>query len=299
MADWSPVADRAQITVFNDHLADPDDVIERLAPFDVVCVMRERTPLSRSIIESLPRLKMIASTGPFNAAIDVAAAEERGIHIGTTGGYIESTVELTWALILGAVRRIVDESRSVRAGGWQTSVGRQLGGAVLGVLGLGRIGTRVARVGAAFGMEVIAWSTNLAPAAAERGGARYVSKDELFSRADVLTVHLVLSERTRGLVGATELGLMKPTAVLVNTSRGPIVDETALIEALRSGRLAGAGLDVFDIEPLPTGHPLRSLDAVLATPHIGYVADRVYRVFYQQSAANIAGWLDQRAESPA
>lgn len=298
MADWSPVAAHAEITVFNDHLGDPDAVVERLAPFDVLCVMRERTPLPGSVIERLPRLKMIASTGPFNAAIDVAAAQERGIHIGTTGGYIESTVELTWALILGAVRRIVDESRSVRAGGWQTSVGRQLGGAVLGVLGLGRIGTRVARVGAAFGMDVIAWSTNLTPDAAERGGATFVSKDELFSRADVLTVHLVLSERTRGLVGAAELGLMKPTAVLVNTSRGPIIDEAALIEALRSGRLAGAGLDVFDVEPLPAGHPLRSLDTVLATPHIGYVADRVYRVFYEQSAANIAGWLDQRAESP-
>ncbi|HET9874135.1 MAG TPA: D-2-hydroxyacid dehydrogenase family protein [Mycobacterium sp.] len=292
MADWSAVAARAEITVFNDHLADPDALVERLAPFDVVCVMRERTSLSRSIIERLPRLKMIASTGPFNAAVDVAAAEERGIHIGTTGGYLESTVELTWALILGAARRIVDETLSVRAGGWQTSVGLQLGGAVLGVLGLGRLGTRVARVGAAFGMDVIAWSTNLTPEAAERAGASYVSKDELFSRADVLTVHLVLSERSRGLVGAAELGRMKPTAVLVNTSRGPIVDEAALVDALRSRRIAGAGLDVFDTEPLPPGHPLRTLDNVLATPHIGYVADRVYRVFYAESAANVARWLE-------
>lgn len=292
MADWSPVAARADITVFNDHVADHDAVVERLAPFDVVCVMRERTPLPRSVIERLPRLKMIASTGPFNAAIDIAAAKERGIHVSTTGGYVESTVELTWALILALARRIVDETRSVRDGGWQTSVGRQLGGTVLGVLGLGRIGGRVARVGAAFGMDVVAWSTNLTPKAAAQAGAGYVTKDELFGRADVLTIHLVLSERSRGLVGAAELGLMKPTALLVNTSRGPIVDEAALIDALRSHRLAGAGLDVFDTEPLPVDHPLRSLDNVVATPHIGYVADRVYRTFYGEAAASIAAWLE-------
>jgi phosphoglycerate dehydrogenase-like enzyme len=293
MADWSEVAARADITVFTDHLADQDAVVERLAPFDVVCVMRERTPLPRNVIERLPRLKMIASTGPFNASVDVTAAEERGIYISTTGGYIESTVELTWALILASARRIVDETLSVRGGGWQTSVGHQLGGKVLGVLGLGRSGSRVARVGIAFGMDVIAWSTNLTPEAAEQSGATYVARDELFSRADVLTVHLVLSERTRGLVGAAELGLMKPTALLVNTSRGPIVDEVALVDALRAGRLAGAGLDVFDTEPLPADHPLRSLDTAVATPHIGYVADRVYRTFYGEAATKIAAWLGQ------
>jgi phosphoglycerate dehydrogenase-like enzyme len=293
MADWSEVAARAEITVFNDHIADQGDLVERLAPFDVVCVMRERTPLPRSIIERLPRLKMIASTGPFNASIDMAAAEEHGVYVSTTGGYVESTVELTWALILAAGRRIVEESLSVRAGGWQTSVGRQLGGSVLGVLGLGRIGSRVARVGNAFGMDVIAWSANLTPEAAEKAGATYVPKDELFSRADVLTVHLVLSERSRGLVGAHELALMKPKALLVNTSRGPIVDESALVEALRMRRIAGAGLDVFDSEPLPADHPLRSLDTVVATPHIGYVADRVYRTFYGQTADNIARWLQR------
>jgi phosphoglycerate dehydrogenase-like enzyme len=293
MADWSDVAARAEITVFNDHLADPDAVVERLAPFDVVCVMRERTPLTRDVIERLPKLKMIASTGPFNAAVDVAAAKERGIHVSTTGGYVESTVELTWALVLAAARRIVDESVSVRAGGWQTSVGPQLGGTVLGVLGLGRIGSRVAQVGKAFGMDIIAWSANLTPEAAEQAGAIYVPKDELFSRADVLTIHLVLSERSRGLVGSAELALMKPTALLVNTSRGPIVDESALVDALRSQRLGGAGLDVFDVEPLPAGHPLRSLDNVVATPHIGYVAEQVYRVFYGESATKIARWLSQ------
>jgi phosphoglycerate dehydrogenase-like enzyme len=297
MADWSDVAGRAEISVFTDHLADQDAVVERLAPFDVVCVMRERTPLPRTVIERLPRLKMIASTGPFNASIDVAAAEEHGIYVSTTGGYVDSTVELTWALILGVARRIVDEGLSVRGGGWQTSVGRQLGGTVLGVLGLGRIGVRVAQVGKAFGMDVIAWSTNLTPEAAEQSDATYVSKDELFSRADVLTIHLVLSERSRGLVGAAELGLMKPTALLVNTSRGPLVDESALIDALRAQRIAGAGLDVFDTEPLPAGHPLRSLDNVVATPHIGYVADRVYRTFYGEAAGKIDRWLSRVDES--
>jgi len=293
MADWSEVAAHADITVFTDHLADQEAVVQRLTPFDVVCVMRERTPLPRSVIERLPGLRMIASTGPFNASIDVEAAKERGIYISTTGGYIESTVELTWALILASARRIVDETLSVRGGGWQTSVGHQLGGTVLGVLGLGRIGSRVARVGTAFGMDVIAWSTNLSPQAAEQAGATYVSRDELFSRADVLTIHLVLSERSRGLVGAAEMALMKPTALLVNTSRGPIVDESALVDALRSGRLAGAGLDVFDTEPLPSAHPLRSLDSVVATPHIGYVAERVYRTFYGEAATKIAAWLGQ------
>ena len=293
MADWSEVADRATITVFNDHLGDPDAVVERLQPFDVVCVMRERTPLSRSIIERLPRLKMIASTGPFNASIDVGAAEKRGIVVSGTGGYVESTVELTWALILATARRVVDEAVSVRGGGWQTSVGRQLGGTTLGVLGLGRIGSRVAKVGKAFGMDVIAWSPNLRPEAAERAGARYASKDELFSEADVLTIHLVLSERSRGTVGAAELALMKPTALLVNTSRGPIIDEPALIDALRSQRIAGTGLDVFDTEPLPVDHPLRTLDTVTATPHMGYVAEQVYRVFYGEAAREIARWLRQ------
>jgi phosphoglycerate dehydrogenase-like enzyme len=293
VADWSGVAARADITVFDDHLADPDAVAARLLPFDVVCVMRERTPLSRNVLERLPNLRMIASTGPFNASIDTIAAEERGIHVSTTGGSVESTVELTWALILAAARRIVEETSSVRAGGWQTSVGRQLGGAVLSVLGVGRIGTRVARVGAAFGMDVIAWSPNLTRDGAQRAGARYVSKDELFSRADVLTIHLVLSERSRGLVGAHQLALMKPTALLVNTSRGPVVDEQALIEALRSHRLAAAGLDVFDVEPLPDGHRLRSMDNVVATPHIGYVADAVYQTFYGEAAAAITGWLRQ------
>ena len=291
MADWSEVASRATITVFNDHLADPDAVVEQLTPFDVICVMRERTPLPREVIERLPRLRMIASTGPFNASIDVAAAEEHRIHISTTGGYVESTVELTWALILATARRIVDEAESVRSDGWQTSVGRQLGGTVLGVLGLGRIGSRVARIGTAFGMHVIAWSANLTPRRPKKPARPMCRSRSWVASADVLSIHLVLSERSRGLIGADELALMKPTALLVNTSGGPIVDESALIDALRARRIAGAGLDVFDTEPLPAAHPLRSLDSVVATPHIGYVADQAYRVFYGQAADKIARWL--------
>src|SRR5271166_4120482 len=263
MADWSSVADRADITVFNDHMSDSDDLIKRLAPFDVVFVMRERTPLSRNIIERLPRLKMIASTGPFNASIDMAAAREQGIHVGTTGGSVAPTVELTWALILAASSNIVSQSAAVRNGQWQTSVGRELAGRVLGILGVGRIGARVARIGMAFGMEVIAWSQNLTSESAAEAGATYVVKEELFGRSDVLTIHLRLSERTTGLVGAAELAMMKPTALLVNTSRGPIVDEPAMIDALRSRTIDAAALDVFDTEPLPAGHPLRNLDNVL------------------------------------
>jgi phosphoglycerate dehydrogenase-like enzyme len=295
LADWSPVSERADITVFTDHVADPDALVERLAGFDIIFVMRERTPLPRSVIERLPRLKMIASTGPFNASIDMAAAAERGIHVGTTGGTIASTVELTWALILAASRNLVAENMSVRNGGWQVSVGRELTGRVLGVLGLGNIGKRVARIGAAFGMDVIAWSANLTSEAAAAAGARHVTKEQLLAGSDVLTIHLKLGERSRNLLGRNELAMMKPTALLVNTSRGPIVDESALIDALRSKSIGGAALDVFTTEPLPAGHPLRTLDNVLATPHIGYVADRPYRIFYRDAVAAITEWLDRRS----
>ena len=292
MADWSPVAARAEITVFTDHLTDPDDVVARLEPFDVVMVMRERTPLPRAVLDRLPRLKMIASTGPSNASIDIDAATERGIHVGNTGGSVASTVELTWALILAGARNLVREATSVREGGWQATVGRELSGRTLGVLGLGRIGPRVARIGTAFGMKVIAWSENLTPEAASEAGATHVDRDTLFGTADVLTVHLKLSDRSRGLVGAAELAAMKPTALLVNTSRGPIVDEAALVAALRAREIGGAALDVFDTEPLPENHPLRTLDNVIATPHIGYVADRPYRIFFRDAVTAITDWLD-------
>jgi phosphoglycerate dehydrogenase-like enzyme len=297
MADWSPVARRAEITVFNDHVADPDAVVERLLPFDVICVMRERTPLPRAVIEHLPRLKLIASTGSRNASIDMTAAEEHGIHVTATGYRSTPTIEMTWALILASARHIVRESSSVREGGWQTSVGAELDGKVLGVLGLGNIGGQVARIGLAFGMKVIAWSQNMTPQIAEAAGAALVTKDELFRQADVVTIHLILSKRTRGLVGAADLALMKPTSWLINTSRGSIVDDGALVQALTARTIAGAALDVFDTEPLPADHPFRSLENVLATPHIGYVAEDLYRTFYGDAAVSIAGWLNEIADS--
>ena len=297
MADWSPVARLAEITVFNDHVADSDAVVERLLPFDVICVMRERTPLPRAVIEHLPRLKLIASTGSRNASIDMTAAEEHGIHVTATGYRSTPTIEMTWALILASARHIVRESSSVREGGWQTSVGAELDGKVLGVLGLGNIGGQVARIGLAFGMKVIAWSQNMTPQIAEAAGAALVTKDELFRQADVVTIHLILSKRTRGLVGAADLALMKPTSWLINTSRGSIVDDGALVQALTARTIAGAALDVFDTEPLPVDHPFRSLENVLATPHIGYVAEDLYRTFYGDAAVSIAGWLNEIADS--
>ena len=291
-ADWSLLRDQADIAVFCDHLAEPEALIERLLPFDVVCVMRERTPLLRNVIERLPNLKLIASTGSANASIDMAAAGDRGIAVAHTGYRSDPTIELTWALILTSARNMVTESNSVRSGGWQQTVGTDLRGKTLGLLGLGRIGSQVARVGSAFGMNLVAWSQNLTSEVAQAAGATLVSKDRLFEQADVLTIHLVLSGRTRGLVGAAELGKMKPTARLINASRGPIVDEQALISALKNKQIAGAAVDVFDIEPLPASHPFRTLENVLATPHIGYVSDGLYKTFYEDTVSNIRKWLD-------
>src|SRR5260370_1601406 len=244
LADWSGVRRHAEITVFTDHVADPSAVVERLRPFDVVCVMRERTPLTREILEALPRLKLIASTGPRNASIDTQAAAERGILVTATGYDSTPTIEFAWSLILASMRGIDREAASLRAGGWQTGLGSNLRGKSLGVVGLGNIGREVARIGLAFGMKVIAWSQNLTQENASAAGATLVDKGTLFHEADVVTVHLVLSSRTRGLIGATEFALMKPTARLVNTSPGPIVDEAALIDALQARRIVGAPVDV-------------------------------------------------------
>jgi phosphoglycerate dehydrogenase-like enzyme len=295
LADWSAVRRRAEITVFNDHLADPAAVVERLRPFDVVCVMRERTPLSRDILQQLPRLKLIASTGPRNAAIDMHAAAERGIVVTATGYESTPTIELSWALILASARHLAREAASVRDGGWQRRIGANLRGKCLGVMGLGNIGKEVARIALAFGMTVIAWSQNLTSEIASAAGATLVDKDALFRQADIVTIHLILSRRTSGLIGDAELALMKPTAWLINTSRGPIVDQAALIEALQARKIAGAALDVFEVEPLPEDHPFRRLDNVLATPHIGYVTEELYRTFYGDAAASIAAWLESNA----
>jgi phosphoglycerate dehydrogenase-like enzyme len=294
-ADWSILRDRADITVFQDHVDDADAVAARLLPFDIVCVMRERTPLPRSIIERLPNLKLISSTGPVNASIDVAAAADCGVAVSHTRYRSTPTIEFTWALVLASARNVVAESNSVRSGGWQTSVGMDLQGKTLGVLGLGRIGSAVARIGRDFGMNLIAWSQNMTSESARAAGAVLVSKDELFEQADILTVHLVLSGRTRGLVGATELARMKPTARLINTSRGPIVDEQALIAALRNRQIASAAIDVFETEPLPASHPFRTLGNLLATPHLGYVSQGLYRTFYEDTVSNIRKWLDSQS----
>jgi phosphoglycerate dehydrogenase-like enzyme len=292
MADWSLLQRRAEITVFTDHLDNEDALAERLAPFEVLCVMRERTPLRRSLIERLPKLRFIASTGTVNAAIDVKAAQERGIQVAHTGYASTPTIELTWALILASCRSLVDEVKSMRLGGWQRTVGVELRGRTLGLLGLGNIGGAVARIGLAFGMRVIAWSENLTLERAKDVGAVAVSKEALFGEADVLSLHTLLSRRTRGLVDARMLALMKPTAWLINTSRGAIVEEAAVLDALRTKRIAGYAVDVFDLEPLPVQHPFRSLPQVLATPHIGYVSEDLYRTFYGDSVRNITEWLD-------
>jgi phosphoglycerate dehydrogenase-like enzyme len=292
MADWTAISKRAEVTVFNDHLSDPDAVVRRLEPFDVVCVMRERTPLRRDAIARLPNLKLIASTAPRNAGIDVEAAKEHGIAIATTGYRSTPTIEMTWALILASARNVVDESVALRNGGWQQGIGEELEGKTLGVLGLGNVGGPVARIGSAFGMNVIAWSQNMTAEVAQRAGAEFVSKEQLFERSDILTIHLVLSDRSRGLVGASLLNSMKPTARLVNTSRGPLVDEGALVDVLERRRIAGAALDVFDQEPLSKDHPFRRLPNLIATPHVGYVARGLYETFYGDTVKNIAKWLD-------
>jgi phosphoglycerate dehydrogenase-like enzyme len=295
LADWSAVRRHADITVFNDHIADPSGVVERLRPFDAICVMRERTPLTREILQQLPNLKLIASTGPRNASINSQTATDLGIAVTATGYDSTPTIEFTWSLILASMRGIDREADSLKAGGWQTSLGANLRGRSLGVVGLGNIGTEVARIGVAFGMKVIAWSQNLTEEKASAAGATLVDKQTLFREADIVTVHLVLSSRTKGLIGPLEFALMKPTARIVNTSRSPIVDEVALIEALQARRIAGAAVDVFDVEPLPPDHPFRKLENVVATPHIGYVTEDLYRTFYGDAAASIAKWLEVNA----
>ncbi len=291
MAGWSALQGKAEITVFRDHLSDPESLVERLAPFDVICVMRERTPFGRALLERLPRLKLVVTTGVRNASIDVVAAKQLGIAVCAAGSGGCGAAEHAWALIMAAMRHIPEEHASLVAGGWQITVGSELTGKTLGIIGLGKLGGAVAKYARAFDMNLVAWSTNLTAETAKEHGARLVSKEQLFQQADIVTVHLVLSERTRGIIGADDLARMKPTALFVNTSRGPLVDEAALINLLRKGAIAGAALDVFDIEPLPAGHPFRSLKNLLATPHIGFVTEEAYRIFYRGTVEGIAAWL--------
>jgi len=291
MADWASLPAGTDVVVFSDHLSDPGALAARLADFDAVIAMRERTPFQRTLLERLPKLELLVTTGMRNASIDVAAAAERKIVVCGTAGLPYPTAELTWGLILALFRNIPAEDRATREGRWQISCGLGLNGKTLGVVGLGGLGSRVAKIGRAFEMNVIAWSQNLTAARAAEIGATLVTKDDLLARSDVVSIHLVLSERTRKLFGAHELAQMKRTAVLINTSRGPIVDEAALVAALRQGKLAGAGLDVYDEEPLPRDHPLRSLPNTVITPHLGYVTEEGYRIFYGQALEDVKAWL--------
>jgi len=291
---WSELGAAAQVTVFTDHVADAGALTGRLAPFDVIVAMRERTRFPRAVLDRLPRLRLLVSTGMSTGHIDLAAARELGITVCGTGGRGQPPAELTWALILGLTRRAAEEDAGIRTGSWGLTVGTDLAGATLGVIGLGNLGHQVARVGLAFGMRVIAWSQNLDPAVAVAAGVEPVTKETLLREADVVTIHLKLSQRTTGLIGAADLALLKPTALLINTSRGPIVHEAALVSALRSGSIGGAGLDVFDHEPLPPDHPLRTTPQTLLTPHIGYVSASAYRVFYGEAVQDIRAFLEGR-----
>ncbi|KQT68080.1 MULTISPECIES: D-2-hydroxyacid dehydrogenase family protein [unclassified Pseudomonas] len=290
VVDWSVLESIGEVTFVHDYPADNATLAERLGKYEVICVMRERTRFDADLLGRLPNLKLLATGGMRNAALDMPAAAALGIKVCGTDSYKHAAPELTWALIMAATRDLVKEANALRAGQWQQDLGGDLHGKTLGILGLGSIGQRVAQFGQVFGMRVIAWSENLTAERAEQAGVTYVSKQQLFEQADVLSVHLVLSERSRGLVDAQALDWMKPSALLVNTARGPIVDEAALIKALQKRRIAGAALDVFEQEPLPALHPFRTLDNVLATPHVGYVSRQNYEQFFRQMIEDIQGW---------
>jgi len=291
MADWASLGQDVSVQAFRHPLGSEDAIAERLRDFDIIVAMRERTPFPASLLARLPSLKLLVTTGRRNAAIDLKAAAARGVPVSGTATMPMPPVELTWGLILALARNIPEEAASMRHGTWQTTIGVGLHGKTLGVIGLGRLGSEVARIGTAFGMNVVAWSQNLTTETTGPLGVELVDKGALFRRADVVTIHVVLSARTRHLVGEGELGAMKPSAFLVNTARGPIVDERALLAALRTRRIAGAGLDVYDEEPLPADHPLRRLDNVVLTPHLGYVTVENYRVAYADAVENIRSFL--------
>jgi phosphoglycerate dehydrogenase-like enzyme len=292
-ADWSPVAKDVEIKVFNKPFAGQDQAIKALQGFAIIIGMRERTPFPRKMIEALPDLKLLITTGARNNSFDIKACAERGITVCGTGSVGSPTTGIAFGLMLELTRRIGFENARLKAAeAWQVTIGRDLEGLTLGILGLGRLGQRSATVGKAFGMNTIAWSQNLTAEKAQAAGAQLVSKEDLFRNADIVTIHLVLSDRSRGLVGAKELGLMKKTSYLINTSRGPIVDEGSLIAALQAKSIAGAGLDVFDTEPLPLDHPFRKLDNVVITPHLGYVSEQNYRKYFPDIVEDIRAWLN-------
>lgn len=292
MADWSPLAGDVSISVFNDHLNDESALVDRLRDFEIICVMRERTPFPESLLKKLPNLEHLFTPGMTNASIDVAAAGRQGVAVSGSPILPSPTAELTWGLIVALARRITAEQRALQSGDWQTTLGEGLHGKTLGIIGLGRLGRQVARVGHAFGMTVIAWSPNLTPERCADTLAEYAEKDELLTRADVVTIHMRLADSTRALIARREFELMKTSAYLINTSRGPIVDERALAEALETGAIGGAGLDVFDVEPLPKDHPLRRTPNTVITPHVGFVTVENYRIFFKAAVENIRAWLD-------
>jgi phosphoglycerate dehydrogenase-like enzyme len=292
IADWGPLAGRAEVVSFTDHLTDPDEVVSRLADCDIVVAMRERTPFPRELLARLPRLRLLVTTGMRNASIDIRFALANGVTVCGTGMSASAPVELTWALLMALVRDIPGEDRRTREGLWQRQLPLELASSTLGILGLGRLGRQVANIAALFGMTVIAWSENLSTAVAAQHGVERVEKAELFQRSDVVSIHTVLSDRTRNLVGAAELELLGSEGYLVNTSRGPIVNEADLVAALERGAIAGAALDVFDVEPLPAGHPMLTTPRTILSPHVGFVSRQAYAATYGQVVEDIAGWLN-------
>ena len=290
-ADWSTITDRVELTIFDQHESDESRLIQRLLPFEILCVMRERTPLNRKILSQLPNCKLIVSTGARNASIDLSAAGEFGITVRNTGYLASGAPELTWGLLLAIARHIPQETENIRSGKWQTTVGTDLKGKTIGIIGLGRIGSRIAKYAQAFEMRILAWSPNLTKDKAIEAGAIQVTKDELFKQSDYITIHMVLGERSKELIKMNDLKHMKSTAYLINTSRGPLIRESDLIEILRERKIKGAALDVYDTEPLNPDHPFRNLDNVLATPHIGFVTEETYRLFYEDTVHAIESWL--------
>jgi phosphoglycerate dehydrogenase-like enzyme len=293
LADWGKVKDRIEIKVFNEHLGGPEKVIAALQGFQIIVAMRERTGFPKNVIDALPDLKLLITTGMRNASIDTEAAKTRGITVCGTGTFGNPTSGVAIGLMLELTRRIGFENARLHAGApWQTTIGLDLEGMTLGIVGLGKLGARTATIAKAFGMKILAWSQNLTAEKCREAGVDYATQDELFRRSDFITIHVVLSGRTRGLIGAAELALMKPSAFLINTSRGPIIDEAALVSALRQRKIAGAGLDVFAVEPLPLDHPYRKMDNVVITPHLGYVSEQNYRRYFADAADDIYGFLD-------
>jgi len=294
MADWTEVTKMAGVDVFQDHISDQQQLLTRLMPYDVICVMRERTPLTAAIMRQLPNLKLIVSTGFRNASIDIIAAKELGIEVKNTDYFDHGASEMTWAMLMAIARNIPAEVQNVKNGGWQTTIGTDLRGKTIGIVGLGGIGSKIAAYARAFGMNVIAWSQNLTAETADGAGAQLVTKEKLFREADFITLHLVLSERSVGTVSKHELALMKPTAYIINTSRGPLINEHDLIQTLTDRKIAGAAIDVFETEPLPADHPFRTLDNIMATPHIGYVTQDTYTLFFKDMVAALEHWLRQQ-----